>query len=170
MCSSDLTPDEIWKGLKKCKTVWGRNQLLQTPSKAQIIFDGYNANPESMKVLLENVQNLKADHRKIGVFGQMLEMGEASEKFHAELGEQVGSAGFAEVFFYGKDFELFTAGVLKTNPQVQVHAQLDFTDSLALQLAALVKSNDLVVVKGSRGMRLERMILQLNPIGFNEKK
>ncbi len=77
-----LNPDEVWKGLEKCRTNWGRNQLVHLKSGAQLIFDAYNANPDSMKALIDNIKLLKNPGKKIGVFGELLEMGEFAGDLH----------------------------------------------------------------------------------------
>ncbi|MGZ5279401.1 MAG: UDP-N-acetylmuramoyl-tripeptide--D-alanyl-D-alanine ligase, partial [Pseudobdellovibrionaceae bacterium] len=89
-----LTPKEIWSALPRCKTNWGRNQLVHLKSGAELMFDAYNANPDSMKALLNNVKLLKTKGKKIGVFAQMLELGDLSLALHEELGQWVGRAGF----------------------------------------------------------------------------
>lgn len=167
-----LTPEEIWQGLGECHTVWGRNQLLQTESKIRILFDGYNANPESMLALLENISQLKASDsgptRRIGVFGQMLELGQASKALHEKLGEQAAKAGFWEVFFYGLDFLEFSKGFRSINSTTPLHVQEKFTSDFADRLVQSARPQDLIVVKGSRGMALERMILPLGPLNFEK--
>lgn len=168
-----LKPEEIWQGLGECHTVWGRNQMLLTENKIRILFDGYNANPESMLALLENVSQLKPSEsgptRRIGVFGQMLEMGLASKALHETLGQQAARAGFGEVFFYGVDFLEFSKGFRSVNSTTPLHVQEKFTSEFANSLARSAKPQDLIVVKGSRGMALERMILPLHPQNFEQK-
>ena len=66
-----------------------------------------------MKALLENVQKISSQGQKIGVFGQMLEMGSLSANLHEELGLLVGKTGFNHVFFYGADA---LKSLLKTRP------------------------------------------------------
>jgi UDP-N-acetylmuramoyl-tripeptide--D-alanyl-D-alanine ligase len=94
-----VPPEKVWEGLSECHTVWGRNQLLQTQEQVSILFDAYNANPESMLALFDNISHLNLPARRIGVLGQMLEMGAASKALHEKLGEQAAQAGFDEVFF-----------------------------------------------------------------------
>ena len=109
-----MTPQQVWAGLPECKTNWGRNQLVHLKSGAQMIFDAYNANPDSMKALIDNVSLLTVPGKKIGVFGQMREMGSASPALHEELGERVGRAGFDKVYFIGDDAPAFEKGLKKT--------------------------------------------------------
>jgi len=66
-----------------------------------------------MKALIENVRLLQVSGKKVGVFGQMREMGSASASLHEELGERVGVAGFDKVYFIGDDQEAFKKGLEK---------------------------------------------------------
>ncbi|MFM6929648.1 MAG: glutamate ligase domain-containing protein, partial [Bdellovibrio sp.] len=164
-----MTPEQIWAGLPECKTNWGRNQLVHLKSGAQMIFDAYNANPDSMKALIDNVKLLSVAGRKVGVFGQMREMGPASPQLHEELGQRVGSAGFDKVYFIGDDADSFTNGLNKSGFSQQSLIQKDFTDSAGKDLAGFLKSGDIAVVKASRGTRLERFVFPCEPLDFSEK-
>ncbi|UYL09966.1 UDP-N-acetylmuramoyl-tripeptide--D-alanyl-D-alanine ligase [Bdellovibrio sp. SKB1291214] len=164
-----MTPEQIWNGLPACKTNWGRNQLVHLKSGAQMIFDAYNANPDSMKALLENVQLLSVSGRKVGVFGQMREMGSASAQLHEELGERVGKAGFEKVYFVGDDFDAFTKGLQKSHFSKETLIQKDFSDSAGKDLATFLRDGDIAVVKASRGTKLERFVFPCEPLDFSEK-
>ncbi|MFM6930496.1 MAG: UDP-N-acetylmuramoyl-tripeptide--D-alanyl-D-alanine ligase [Bdellovibrio sp.] len=164
-----MTPEQIWAGLPQCKTNWGRNQLVHLKSGAQMIFDAYNANPDSMKALIDNVKLLSVAGRKVGVFGQMREMGPASPQLHEELGQRVGAAGFDKVYFIGDDADSFTNGLKKSGFSEQSLIQKDFTDSAGKDLAGFLKSGDIAVVKASRGTRLERFVFPCEPLDFSEK-
>lgn len=165
-----MEPAEIWASLPKCKTNWGRNQLIKLRSGAELLFDGYNANPDSMKALLDNVKLLRSSGQKIGVFAQMLELGELSSPLHQELGEQVGQAGFDLVWFYGSDCEAFERGIKAAGFHKNLVISMSYEDSLASRVASVIKDRDRVLVKGSRGMKLERFVQACDPLDFSLKK
>lgn len=167
--SVGMTPQQVWAGLPECKTNWGRNQLVHLKSGAQMIFDAYNANPDSMKALIDNVSLLTVPGKKIGVFGQMREMGSASAELHRELGERVGSAGFDKVYFIGDDAEAFTQGLKSTSYKNPTSIQKDYTDEAGKDLAQNLKNGDIAVVKASRGTKLERFVYPCEPLDFSEK-
>lgn len=164
-----LTPAQVWEGLANCKTIWGRNQLLQLKSGAEMIFDGYNANPDSMKALLANVKSLSVPGRKIGVFGEMLEMGTLAESLHEELGELVGQTGFEKVYFIGANAAAFDAGLKKAGFSKAKFVSAEFKDDVAKEFAHDLKPGDMAMVKGSRGMKLERFVIPCEPLNFGEK-
>ncbi|MFP5519115.1 MAG: UDP-N-acetylmuramoyl-tripeptide--D-alanyl-D-alanine ligase [Bdellovibrionia bacterium] len=157
-----LNPEQVWQGLSECKNAWGRNQLLNSPLGAKIVFDAYNANPDSMKALLENVSRISDFKKKVGVFGEMLEMGEQSGALHFELGQVVAKAKLDTVFFIGKPHQEFKKGLESESFKGQILAQAEFSGALAEQLGSAVGAGDLVVFKGSRGMKLERFLSSLN--------
>lgn len=168
--ATGLDPEQVWLGLGHCKTIWGRNQLLDLKSGAQMIFDGYNANPDSMKALLDNVKILKPQGRKIGVFGEMLEMGALASTLHEELGELVGKSGFDKVYFIGASHGAFTAGLKKSGYKNAAHVAGDFKDETAREFASDLRPGDMAMVKGSRGMKLERFVLPCEPKDFSVNK
>lgn len=164
-----MTPEQVWAGLPECKTNWGRNQLVHLKSGAQMIFDAYNANPDSMKALIDNVKLLTVSGKKIGVFGQMREMGSASPALHEELGERVGRAGFDKVYFIGDDAESFAKGLQKTGYKNLSFVEKDYTETAGQDLAQTLQSGDVAVVKASRGTKLERFVFPCEPLDFSEK-
>lgn len=166
-----LEPQQVWSSFEHCKTNWGRNQWLRTSEGIEILFDAYNANPDSMSVLLENLQNLSGYKRKIGVFAQMKELGAESAKMHFEFGQNVGRAHFDFVYFYGDDYENFAKGFVNTAQKTDhLKCQAQYSESLYEDLRKKITPGDLLAVKGSRGMKLEQMILPLKPIGFTATK
>ncbi len=168
--AAGLTPEQVWKGLKNCKSHWGRNQKVKLKSGAVALFDAYNANPDSMEALLDNVDGLKVKGRKIGVFGQMRELGNQSQHFHHLIGLKAGNVNFAKIFFYGDDFESFQNGIKDSGFKGEVHVQKDFSDDLAKKLKTSIQADDLVIFKASRGPRLERMLLACDPVDFSLDK
>lgn len=167
--AAGLKPEQIWLGLKNCRSHWGRNQKVKLKSQAIALFDAYNANPDSMEALLENVKSISAP-RKIGIFGQMRELGELSQELHEKLGQQVGLSGFKKVFFYGEDVESFKKGLSNSGFQGHSFLEHEFHPSLAQKLSSDIQKNDFLVFKASRGLKLERMLLACDPLDFEEKK
>lgn len=168
--AAGLKPAEVWQGLAHCRTAWGRNQFVNLKSGAEMIFDAYNANPDSMRALLENMKLLKNEGRKIGVFGQMRELGNQSPELHQEIGEKAGASGFNEIYFIGEDASAFAAGVKKAGFAGDLKTDRDYSDGLGRSLAQNLRSGDVVVVKGSRGTKLERFVIPCEPLDFGNKE
>ncbi|MHA7102850.1 UDP-N-acetylmuramoyl-tripeptide--D-alanyl-D-alanine ligase [Roseivirga pacifica] len=129
-----------------------RSQLVQIGTN-QIVLDAYNANPSSMEAALRNVAAKAAKH-KIVVLGDMLELGDDTEKEHAAIGQLAQTLGFDEVVFCGKHM----ASAKAANTEA-----LYFEKKEALK--AYFKMNppkdSLILIKGSRGMSLETLLEDL---------
>lgn len=165
-----LEPGDVWQGLERCRTAWGRNQFVKLQSGAEMIFDAYNANPDSMSALLENMKLLKNSGRKVAVFGQMRELGEASAQFHEELGQKAGKVGFHEIYFVGADQKAFAKGLSEAGYSGPLHLAEDYNEGLGETLSRGLKTQDIVMVKGSRGMKLERFVKPCHPLDFGTKE
>ena len=123
-----------------------RSQLLEKNGN-HIILDAYNANPSSMVAALENFESIKADSKAI-FLGDMFELGETSVEEHQHIADIVEQMHLNEVFLIGKIFSQ-TRTSLKKMPA--------FQDLEAyLKEHPLPKSN--ILIKGSRGMALERIL------------
>lgn len=126
-----------------------RSQMTKTEHNTLIV-DAYNANPTSMAAALENFSNVSADCR-IAMLGDMLELGEDSAAEHEAVIASALSRNFCKVFFVGKEF----AAVSVASDNAMFFQTSD-------ELAEYLKSNPLqgatVLIKGSRGTRMEKVI------------
>lgn len=165
-----MSAQQIAEALPRCRTNWGRNQLVHLQSGAELLFDGYNANPDSMKALIDNIKLLKNSGKKIAVLAQMLEMGEQSPRLHEELGQIAGQAGFDILWFYGADSAAFKRGVESVGFKNKLMVSNTYEETLASEVVSVLKLHDVVVVKGSRGMKLERFVMASSPKDFSLNK
>lgn len=151
-------PDEIREGLQKFKPVHLRLEVSDSPQGFKVINDSYNANPDSMRRAIDELMRLKGAGRTVAVIGDMLELGEAAETEHRGIGEYLSSSGVDYVITYGD----FGAAVLDSlsNGTAGVYAATHEEAASALQSYA--GKDDLVLVKGSRGMRMEEVIKNLS--------
>ncbi len=165
-----LTPDDIWTAFPQCRTVWGRNQWVRLASGARALFDGYNANPESMQAAIENFSLLKVPGRKFAILGEMREMGSHTAQVHQEIGELAARAGFDGICFFGPSGSQFAAGLKSGGFSKSQFISDSYEQGLAPRMLPVLDGNDIVLIKGSRGMRLERALMDLDPLDFQEKK
>lgn len=124
-----------------------RSQIIQNKN-TKIILDAYNANPSSMQAALENFSQLK-DECKIVILGDMFELGESSETEHQKIAELATSGNYNEVYLIGKAFST-----------TSVKNAFKFENFETFKSSANFKSNinSTVLIKGSRGMALERTL------------
>jgi len=123
-----------------------RSQLLEKNGH-HIILDAYNANPTSMKAALENFKGMKAV-RKIAFLGDMFELGETAPEEHQNIADTAAQMHFNTVFLVGKNFDATTT----TLPT------FDTYESLAAHLKEHQLEKSTLLIKGSRGMALERLL------------
>lgn len=126
-----------------------RSQLIKKNSN-EIILDAYNANPSSMKVALENFIQLN-NPRKIAILGDMFELGNESLKEHKSIIEFVSNENQTVFYFIGKDF------YENKIPKPNFHFFENF-ETLSLDLKDSKIQNSMILIKGSRGMALERTL------------
>ncbi len=144
-----LSPDEINNGIKNYQPQNNRSQITKT-SKNTVVCDFYNANPSSMLVAIENINQLKAD-KKVLILGDMYELGDETEMEHLNMITKALSYPFDEVIFIGEYF---------SKQKLEFKKGL-FFDSTGQAIDYLKDKNlrdALVLVKGSRGMKLERLM------------
>ncbi|WP_442267238.1 UDP-N-acetylmuramoyl-tripeptide--D-alanyl-D-alanine ligase [Tenacibaculum sp. ZS6-P6] len=126
-----------------------RSQVLKMGSN-EVILDAYNANPTSMKAALESFYQTITDNKKIVILGDMFELGEKSEEEHQEIANLSNELSFDKVFFIGEHF--FQTEIDSKN--------LKFSNFENFK--NYLKQHDIrncnILIKGSRGMALERVI------------
>ncbi|MFC4322053.1 UDP-N-acetylmuramoyl-tripeptide--D-alanyl-D-alanine ligase [Litchfieldia salsa] len=148
---------KIADGLKKLKITGMRTELVKGQNGVSIINDAYNASPTSMKAAIELLQDMKGFRQKIVVLGDMLELGENERSFHYEIGKIIQSDEIDYVFTYGELASHISLGAKETFEEGKVFPYQD-KENLINHLKQLVGENDLVLVKGSRGMKLEEVV------------
>ncbi len=135
----------------------GMRQRIEKRGGKTVILDCYNASPTSMKSSLSVLSNIKCEGKKIAVLGDMLELGEQSERLHAGLAELSDNA---DVFFlYGEEMKALAGALAAKNVPV-FHS----TDKAEITKVLLenIKDGDAVLFKGSRGMRMEEIAEKVN--------
>ena len=123
-----------------------------------IINDAYNANPESVRAALQYLSEIDAAGRKVFVCGDMLELGNESAQLHKEIGETVSHLNIDLLWTVGKyASEIAKAAKSSGTPERQVISFQDVSEITATEINEL-RENDIVLVKGSRGMHMENII------------
>lgn len=155
-----LGDDEIASGLKSVKLTSMRIERSQAYNGAIVLNDAYNASPTSVKAAIDLVAQLSGYGDKWIVLGDMLELGPDEEAFHAGIGEYLSDAKADRALLYGP---LSSHTFEKAKPRFAADRVRYFTDKneLIAQLRAALKPEDLVLVKASRGMKLEEVVAAL---------
>jgi UDP-N-acetylmuramoyl-tripeptide--D-alanyl-D-alanine ligase len=119
-----------------------------------IIDDTYNSNPDSVKAALENLKIYKTKGSKHIVLADMLELGKSNKKEHRGIGKLVKELGFRNLYTYGSEsYETFLAA-----KEVKNNFYFSEKDTLIEFLKNTIKKNDIVLIKGSRSMKMEEVV------------
>jgi UDP-N-acetylmuramoyl-tripeptide--D-alanyl-D-alanine ligase len=149
--------DDIAAGLCASAPVAGRMQRLERDG-LRIINDAYNANPVSVRAALAALAGARRSGRAIAVLGDMLELGERSADYHREIGACAAQAGIDRLFVLGSFAQHVCEGALGAGlPGSRAGAYASLSE-LAAELAAVVRPGDVVLLKGSRRMQLEKLL------------
>lgn len=156
-----LTFPEIVEGLKAVKLPGNRMQMIQR-YEGWIMNDAYNANPDSMKAALHALHEFPAPGRRIAVMGSMGELGSHAPQLHLEVGAEAASIGFDWIIGVGPHAEDYRKGVESARPSQSI---MTFAETAAAGefLKKELKSDDSILLKGSRFMKLEAIIPQIQP-------
>jgi len=149
--------DAIKKGFSSMKLTGMRLELIQAKNGASIINDAYNASPTSMLAAIDLIENLKDFDQKIVVLGDMLELGDDEVEYHQQVGREIKQNNISHIFTYGKLGKEIAKGA-KENQSVDTVHHYDQKDELIKHLQSIVKEKDIVLVKASRGMKLEEVV------------
>lgn len=151
---------EISEGLKNYTTPRGRMSLVEGRGTL-IIDDTYNSSPKAAKAALEALSKLNVgieNSRKVAILGDMLELGDYTDEAHYELGKQAAQAGVKLLVCVG-NFRQETARGASENGLLNTQiVQLKNSDEAVEKISGLIQPNDLILIKGSQGARMEKVV------------
>ena len=155
-----LSDEEIRIGLSGYETV-GFRQKIEKAAGVTLINDCYNASPESMRATCETLGRIALDTggRKFALLADMYELGSKSEELHREVGEYFARHGVDYLITFGPGALKYAEGASGLMPDDRILSFADSSDPLspARDAARLLRPGDVITVKGSRGMRAERV-------------
>ena len=154
----DMNLVEISQAFKDYEQIGGRMRLLKGIKNSWIIDDTYNAAPAAMLGALESLKKLEG--RKIAVLGDMLELGAYTEKAHRQVGAKVAEA--ADWLLAVGERAIFIADEAKKKglPTDKVFYYVSSEDA-GKALQDILKTGDIVLVKGSQFMRMEKIVKEV---------
>lgn len=151
---------KISEALQKVKLTNMRMELVEGRHGEKIINDAYNASPTSMMAAIELVANLNGFERKVLVLGDMLELGPEEAQYHQKIGADLNPEQIDLLFTYGKLGAQIAHSAREVLGANRVFAFFD-KEALVQQLEQHVNKDTLVLVKASRGMKLEEVVKAL---------
>jgi UDP-N-acetylmuramoyl-tripeptide--D-alanyl-D-alanine ligase len=152
-----LSNKQIKEGLSKISSVSSKRMEVGEKNGVTIINDAYNSNPESIRLGLVTIKRFKTKGKKHIVLSDMLEMGDSSEKVHSEIGKLVRQMKFENLYTYGK----FAYKIFENAKGIKNNYNFKTKEELSDFLKLILKKDDIVYVKGSRGMKMEDVVNSL---------
>ena len=153
-----IDPDRIVSALARAQTPGRRMRPVQMPNGALLIDDCYNANPSSTKAALLTLTHLvKGKGRAIAVLGDMLELGQTELDLHRDVGRFAAGAGLSLLVCFGARARALGEGAQEAGLPAEC---IEYTEEPAEAVRLVqdrVRPEDVVLVKGSRGMKMERI-------------
>lgn len=152
-----LGPEQIRHGLRGVKLSAMRLERTTAANGAVVLNDAYNASPASMKAMIAFIGELTGFRHKWLVLGDMLELGPDEDRLHYETGASVSPDQVHAVLAVGKRSRHTVRGAAERLGPERAHHFAD-KDALVRWLSDRLAPDDLVLVKGSRGMRMEDVV------------
>ena len=156
----DISPENIARALGTVAPPPQRGEVVRFAAGFEVVNDSYNSNPDALMSMVETlVENGGHAKRKIVVAGEMLELGIEAGAIHRETGKKIAASGVDALYgVRGLAAEL-VAGAQEAGLR-ETKFFLD-SDQAADEIAGEIKEGDLVLVKGSRGVRTEKIVAKL---------
>ncbi|MGO3727258.1 glutamate ligase domain-containing protein, partial [Staphylococcus carnosus] len=147
-----LSYEEIQENISKVKLTGMRMELHRTDSNISVINDAYNASPTSMKAAIDTLAAM--DGRKILILADVLELGENSAEMHASVGDYLQDKGINLLLTFGDEaVHIYENG--KANVDEAHH--FNHKNELIEFITQHAQAEDEILIKGSRGMKLEEV-------------
>jgi UDP-N-acetylmuramoyl-tripeptide--D-alanyl-D-alanine ligase len=131
---------------------------LQTAGRITILNDAYNANPHSMQAALETLRDMNTNGRKIAILGDMRELGITADGYHRQIGQFAAGCTIDQLICVGEKARLIAEEYRKAGLTAEVYVT---AEKCAAQVGQMVRDDDLVLLKASRGMKLETVAIAL---------
>ncbi|HET8760342.1 MAG TPA: UDP-N-acetylmuramoyl-tripeptide--D-alanyl-D-alanine ligase [Nitrospiria bacterium] len=148
----------VKRGLEAFRPATMRSELVTTASGIDVFNDAYNANPSSMERALAAVGRLRGAGRVWAVLGEMRELGEASESLHRDVGRVAARAGLDGLVAVGPLARWMADEAIKAGMPPRAIAWVETADEAVPVIVAWSRPGDVVLVKGSRRVGLERVV------------
>ena len=155
-----LTLAEIKEGLENTRLTSMRLEIMEG-EKATVINDTYNANPASVKAALQILADVGRGRRKVAILGDMYELGRRAAEGHREVGAAAAAAGADVLIVVGNlAAEIALGAAMAQSPPAEI-ISFDTNADVKKFLARIIQAGDVVLVKGSRGMKMEEIVEDL---------
>lgn len=151
---------EIVDGLQSFKPCPGRMELIELPGDIVLLEDSYNANPLSVHAALDALRDLGVQGKRTAVLADMLELGQSAPELHRQIGK-IAAKHTDWLFTLGSLAAEIAHGAKEEGMPADRVFEASSHEELAEMLIAKLKAGDRILIKGSRGMRMEKVTAAL---------
>lgn len=161
----DMNPIDIIDGISNFETIDMR-QSIQLINGVTVIADCYNSSPDSMLCAIDTIANINCSGKRIGVFGDILELGEISNSEHFEIGRNIANSNIDLLICYGDKSREIKNGACSFG----MRESYFFPDEKEISKFILsnINQGDTIIYKASRGIKLENIMNTVNERLRNE--
>jgi UDP-N-acetylmuramoyl-tripeptide--D-alanyl-D-alanine ligase len=134
-----------------------RQKIIELENRFRIIDDTYNASPDSMRASLDVLCHIEAEGRRIAVLGDMFELGDDSELYHYQVGEYLATLPIDELVVVGNHAKQIRKALQDCNSKIKNY-EFSENEEAAMYLLATLMPGDIVLIKGSNGMKMDEIV------------
>lgn len=157
-----IDPRSMVKALEHFDLTKNRTEWVKASNGADVLSDVYNSNPTACAEVLTAFQNAETTGRRYAVLGDMLELGEQGPKMHAGLADKIDPKKVDEVFLCGPLMKNLAEALTDKFDQGKIHHyETSEKEQLVSDLKERLRSEDMVMLKGSHGIHLEDVLAEL---------
>jgi len=138
-----------------------RMEIIHLNGGKTLINDAYNANPKSMEVALETLREMKGRGRAIAVLGDMLELGDFTMEAHQQLGERIKEFSIDFLIALGEEAPVVVESAIRDGFASEKTRVVESHSEAVSILRQVMQDGDWILVKGSRGMAMEKIVVDL---------
>lgn len=154
--AAGASSEAVVEGLAAYRTGMMRSELIRLSDGSLLLDDCYNASPRAFEEALKTLKVLPRAGRRIVAMGDMLELGADSAQFHREVGEQAAELG-VDVFFGFGSLATHAVRAFEERAPTRIFGHFADLSDLFSEFLKIHKPDDIILIKGSRGMRMERL-------------
>jgi UDP-N-acetylmuramoyl-tripeptide--D-alanyl-D-alanine ligase len=157
----DVPPEAMAKSIEDATPYKLRGEIHRFPQGFVVVDDSYNSNPRALSEMVKTIFNMNGFARRIVVAGEMLELGERGAELHRRSGQEMAERGVDCVIGVRGLARELVAGAQAAGRKTEVVHYCETPDEAARWLFDNLRSGDLVLVKGSRGVKLDHVVQAL---------
>jgi UDP-N-acetylmuramoyl-tripeptide--D-alanyl-D-alanine ligase len=166
-----ISVNNITRGLNKYKGTKGRLIPVTLQDNVILLDDTYNSNPSSLGSVLQTVKKMAGDSRRIIIgLGEMLELGEEAIPAHLEAGEMVAETGAGYFLAMGEHARYMLKGAIDKGFPSEMTVEVKSHQDMVNEIKNAMKKDDLILLKGSRRIGLDRVVQDLREKRGKEEK